>query len=61
MLAAVPKHTKKVDMGLPCFDHLLNLVVKAANLADDNIQDAIKVIFVKFELYINHVLFLFIL
>jgi len=42
MLAAVPKHTKKIDVGLACFDHLLNLVVKAANLANDHIQDAIK-------------------
>jgi len=42
MLAAVPKHTKKIDVGLPCFDHLLNLVVKAANLANEDIQDAIK-------------------
>jgi len=42
MLAAVPKHTKKIDIGLPCFDHLLNLVVRAANLANDDIQDAIK-------------------
>jgi len=23
MLAAVPKHTKKIDVGLACFDHLL--------------------------------------
>jgi hypothetical protein len=42
MLAAVPKHTKKIDVGLACFDHLLNLVVKAANLANEDIQDAIK-------------------
>jgi hypothetical protein len=42
MLAAVPKHTKKIDVGLACFDHLLNLVVKAANLANPDIQEAIK-------------------
>ena len=42
MLAAVPKHTKKIDVGLACFDHLLNLVIKAANLANEDIQDAIK-------------------
>jgi hypothetical protein len=42
MLAAVPKHTKKIDVGLPCFDHLLNLVVRAANLANPDIQEAIK-------------------
>ncbi len=47
MLAAVPKHTKKVDMGLPCFDHLLNLVVKAANINDEDVQEAIKVKFEK--------------
>jgi len=52
MLAAVPKHTKKVDIGLPCFDHLLNLVVKAANLADEDVQEAIKVnFFVIFEVF----------
>jgi hypothetical protein len=49
MLAAVPKHTKKIDVGLGCFDHLLNLVMKASNKekADDQILKAIKVISVK--------------
>jgi hypothetical protein len=45
MLAAVPKHTKKIDLGLGCFDHLLNLVMKATNKADDQIHQAIKVNF----------------
>jgi len=42
MLAAVPKHTKKIDIGLPCFDHLLNLVVRAANLANEPALDSIR-------------------
>ncbi len=52
MLAAVPKHTKKVDMGLPCFDHLLNLVVKAANINDEDVQEAIKVKFEVFKFFV---------
>ena len=35
MLPEVSKHTKKIDIGLLCFDHLLNLVVKATNLANE--------------------------
>ena len=48
MLAAVPRHTKKIDIGLGCFDHLLNLVMQACNKqkADEPIAKAIKVIFV---------------
>jgi hypothetical protein len=43
MLAAVPKHTKKLDVGLGCIDHTLNLMVKAANKAIPEIYLAIKV------------------
>jgi hypothetical protein len=43
MLAAVPKHAKKIDIGLGCFDCLLNLVVKATNKADPTIAQAVKV------------------
>ncbi len=46
MLAAVPKHTKKVDIGLGCFDHLLNLIMKQTNYSDQTIFGAIKVIFI---------------
>ena len=48
MLAAVPRHTKKIDIGLGCFDHLLNLVMKSSNKekADEQIAKAIKVTFV---------------
>jgi hypothetical protein len=42
MLAAVPKHTKKVDVGLGCMDHLINLVVEATNKAVPEIDAAIK-------------------
>ncbi len=42
------KHTKKIDIGLACFDHLLNLADKATNLADETIYGVIKVIFVNF-------------
>ena len=45
MLSAVPRMTKKIDKGLGCFDHLLNLVMKDTNKADPTIADAIKVIF----------------
>ena len=47
MLAAVPRHTKKIDIGLGCFDHLLNLVMKATSKekADEQIAKAIKVIY----------------
>ncbi len=57
MLKAVPDLTKKIDIGLGCFDHLLNLVVKSANLADENILGAIKVnnIFVTFVKVISDI------
>jgi len=31
MLSAIPKHTKKIDQGFGCIDHLINLIVKATN------------------------------
>ena len=46
MLSAVPRQTKKIDKGLGCFDHLLNLVMKETTKGDPTIADAIKVIFV---------------
>jgi hypothetical protein len=42
MLAAVPKLTKKIDIGLGCIDHLLNLIVKATNKSIPEIDTAIK-------------------
>lgn len=42
MLAAVPKLTKKIDIGLGCMDHILNLIVKASNKAIPEIATAIK-------------------
>ena len=41
MLAAIPKHTKKIDVGLGCIDHLLNLIVKATNKIPE-VEAAIK-------------------
>ena len=41
MLAAIPKHTKKIDVGLGCIDHLLNLIVKATNKIPE-VEDALK-------------------
>ena len=52
MLYAVPRMTKKIDKGLGCFDHLLNLVIKDTNKADPTIADAIKVIFVIFVMFV---------
>lgn len=37
MLSAIPRLTKKVDKGLGCADHLINLVVKDAFKVDDDI------------------------
>ena len=51
MLSAVPRQTKKIDKGLGCFDHLLNLAMKDTNKADETIAGAIKVIFVKFVIF----------
>jgi hypothetical protein len=42
MLAAVPKLTKKLDVGFGCIDHTLNLIVKATNKAVPEIHAAIK-------------------
>ena len=50
MLKAVPDLTKKIDIGLGCFDHLLNLAVRAANAEVDEIHEAIEVINVKYEI-----------
>ena len=50
MLAAVPKLTKKLDVGLGCIDHTLNLIVKAANKAVPEIHEAIKVIRICYKL-----------
>ncbi len=50
MLKAVPDLTKKIDIGLGCFDHLLNLAVRAANAEIEEIQEAIEVINVKYEI-----------
>ena len=52
MLYAVPRMTKKIDKGLGCFDHLVNLVMKDTNKADPTIADAIKVIFVIFVMFV---------
>lgn len=59
MLKAVPIHNRKIDIGLGCFDHLLNLAVNGANLADENILEAIKVIFVTFVKYVITDFYLF--
>ena len=58
MLAAVVRHTKKIDIGRGCFDHLLNLVMKASNKdkADEQIAQAIKVIFVHVYCYLRYFL-----
>jgi len=44
MLKAVPDLTKKIDIGLGCFDHLLNLAVRGSNADIDKIAEAIQVI-----------------
>jgi len=44
MLKAVPDLTKKIDIGLGCFDHLLNLAVRTANAEVEEIAEAIQVI-----------------
>ncbi len=50
MLKAVPDLTKKIDIGLSCFDHLLNLAVRAANAEIEEIAEAIQVINVKYKI-----------
>ena len=42
MLAAVPKLTKKLDIGFGCIDHVLNLIIKATNKAVPEIWAAIQ-------------------
>ncbi len=42
MLAAVPKLTKKLDIGFGCIDHVLNLIVKSTNKAVPEKAAAIK-------------------
>lgn len=42
MLAAVPKLTKKLDVGFGCIDHILNLIIKSTNKAVPEIAAAIK-------------------
>jgi len=41
MIAAIPK-AKKVDVGLPCVDHTVNLMVRGANKAIPEIHAAIE-------------------
>ncbi len=48
MLKAVSDLTKKIDIGLGCFDHLLNLAVRAANAEVEEIAEAIQVINVQY-------------
>ncbi len=42
MLAAIPKHTKKIDQGLGCVDHLINLIVKATNKSVPEVNTCFK-------------------
>jgi hypothetical protein len=42
MLAAIPKHTKRIDHGLGCIDHLINLIVKATNKAVPEVATCFK-------------------
>ena len=42
MLAAIPKHTKKIDHGLKCIDHLIHLIVKATNKAVPEVDTCFK-------------------
>jgi hypothetical protein len=42
MLGAVPKLTKKIDVGLGCIDHMINLIVKSTQRAVPEINQAIS-------------------
>jgi len=55
MLSAVPRLTKKIDKGLGCFDHLLNLVMKDTNKANETIAGAIKVILFRNFRYFSNI------
>ena len=46
MWSAVPRQTKKIDKGLGCFDHILNLVMKATNSGNPTFLLPIFVTFV---------------
>jgi hypothetical protein len=57
MLKAVPDLTKKIDIGLGCFDHLLNLAVIGANCEVNEIAEAIQVININYKINKFYLLF----